>query len=175
MPHNKADAPRGGPGASPPWWRNSRGELFVLGQFILFALIIAGPATLPGLPPWNGTGRIIGQVAGGLLLLAGLGLGLAGVFALGRNLTPLITPKEGSVLLERGPYRLVRHPIYSGLLQMAFGWGLWRGGWLTLAFALLLLVLFDRKARREEQILRATFAGYDAYSRRVRRLIPHIH
>jgi protein-S-isoprenylcysteine O-methyltransferase Ste14 len=157
------------------WWKNSRGELFVLGQALLFALIIAGPATLPGLPPWSGTVRTVGELAGGLLLLAGLGLGLAGLFALGRNLTPLITPKEGSVLLEQGPYRLVRHPIYSGLLQMAFGWGLLRGGWLTLLYALLLLILFDRKARREEQILRATFPGYAAYARRVRRLIPHIY
>jgi protein-S-isoprenylcysteine O-methyltransferase Ste14 len=157
------------------WWKNSRGELFVLGQSLLFALIIAGPATLPGLLPWGGTVRIITEIVGGLLLCAGLALGLAGLFALGRNLTPLITPKEGSVLLEEGPYRLVRHPIYSGLLQMAFGWGLVRGGWLTLLYALLLLILFDRKARREEQILRATFPGYAAYARRVRRLIPHIY
>jgi len=79
------------------------------------------------------------------------------------------------VLLERGAYRLVRHPIYSGLLQMAWGWGLWCGGWLTLGYALALFILLDRKARREEQILRATFPGYAAYSRRVRRLIPFIY
>lgn len=157
------------------WWQNSRGELFVLGQSLLFALIIAGPATLPGLHPWSGPVRTVTVIVGWLLLCTGLGLGLAGLFALGRNLTPLITPKEGSVLLEQGPYRLVRHPIYSGLLQMAFGWGLVRGGVLTLLYALLLLVLFDRKARREEEILRATFPGYAAYARRVRRLIPHIY
>lgn len=160
---------------STPWWKNSRGELFVLCQFALFGLIIAGPATLPGLPPWGEAARLAGQVAGGLLLLAGLGLGLGGVLALGRNLTPLITPKSGSVLREEGAYRLVRHPIYSGLLQMAFGWGLCRGSWLILGYSLLLLLLFDRKARREEQVLLATFAGYAAYSRRVRRLIPFIY
>ncbi|HZV82673.1 MAG TPA: isoprenylcysteine carboxylmethyltransferase family protein [Geobacteraceae bacterium] len=160
---------------STPWWKNSRGELFVLCQSGLFALIIFGPPTLPQLPAWGESARLIGQIAGGLLLAAGFLLGVAGVVELGRNLTPFITPVSGSVLLERGAYRLVRHPIYSGLLQMAFGWGLWRGGWLTLAYALLLLILFDRKARREEQILLVTFPGYAAYSRRVRRLIPYVY
>ena len=158
-----------------PWWKNSRGELFVLCQFALFALIIFGPRTISGLPPWGETGRIAGRIAGGLLLASGLLLGLAGVLNLGRNLTPFITPRSGSVLLEEGAYRLVRHPIYSGLLQMALGWGLWAGGWLTLSYSFLLFLLFDRKARREEEILRGRFPGYAAYARRVRRLIPFIY
>jgi protein-S-isoprenylcysteine O-methyltransferase Ste14 len=79
------------------------------------------------------------------------------------------------VLLEQGAYGLVRHPIYSGILQLAFGWGLRTGGWLTLGYALLLFLILDRKARREEVILRQTFPGYDAYSCRVKRLIPFIY
>lgn len=161
--------------AATPWWKNSRGELFVLCQFALFALIIFGPRTLPGLSPWGESARLAGRVGGGLLLASGLFLGLAGVLSLGRNLTPFIVPKNGSVLREEGAYRLVRHPIYSGLLQMAFGWGLWVGGVLTLAHALLLFLLFDRKARREEEILRSVFPGYGAYARRVRRLLPFIY
>lgn len=158
-----------------PWWKNSRGELFVLCQFVLFSLLAFGPPTLPGLPAWSDRARLTGQLCGGLLLAAGLILGMAGVLKLGRNLTPFICPKSGSVLLEQGAYRIVRHPIYSGLLQMAFGWGLWRAGWLTLSYALLLLILFDRKARREERILVAIFPGYAEYARRVRRLIPYLY
>lgn len=94
---------------------------------------------------------------------------------LGRNLTPFICPKAGAVLLERGAYRIVRHPIYTGLLQMAFGWGLWVHGWLTLGYALLLFVIFDLKSRREEDFLRQIFPGYPSYSRRVKRLIPFIY
>jgi protein-S-isoprenylcysteine O-methyltransferase Ste14 len=157
------------------WWQNCQGELFVLGQFVLFGLIAFAPPTLPGLPAWNGWLRLAGRVAGSILFLAGLGLGLSGVLALGRHLTPLITPKEGSTLREDGPYRIVRHPIYSGLVQMAMGWGLWQGGWVTLFFALLLLLLFDRKARREERFLLQAFPDYEAYARRVRRLIPFIY
>jgi len=158
-----------------PWWKNTRGELFVLFQFVLFALIIFGPRTLSMLPPWNEPARLAGRLFGGLLMSGGLILALAGVLHLGRNLTPFITPKSGSVLLEQGAYRLVRHPIYSGLLQMAFGLALWRGAWLTLAFSLLLFLLFDRKAGREEQILRQLFPGYATYAGRVRRFIPFIY
>lgn len=159
----------------PPWWKNSRGELFVLGQFVLIGLLIFGPRTLPAFPGWSGPGQTAGRYCGAFLLAAGTLLSLAGCLNLGKNLTPLITPRAHGVLLEQGAYRLVRHPVYSGLLQMAWGWALWTGGWLTLSYALALSILLDRKSRREEQILLATFPGYAVYSRRVRRLIPFIY
>jgi protein-S-isoprenylcysteine O-methyltransferase Ste14 len=158
-----------------PWWKNSRGELFVLCQFVLFALLLLGPPTLAGWYPWGTAARAVGQFAGALLMAAGTLLALAGTVALGRNLTPFITPRTTGVLLEKGAYRLVRHPIYSGILQLSFGWGLWRAGWLTLVYALLLFILFDRKARREEQLLLAAFPGYGTYAARVRRLIPFLY
>jgi protein-S-isoprenylcysteine O-methyltransferase Ste14 len=158
-----------------PWWKNSRGELFVLGQIILFSLIIFGPHTLPQAPRWSDAGRTLGRLGGSLLLAGGGALALAGIIGLGRNLTPLITPRPGSVLQEQGAYRLVRHPIYAGILLMAFGWGFWSGGWLSLVYAGLLLLLFDRKARREEEILSAAFPGYAAYAARCKRLIPFIY
>lgn len=160
---------------STPWWKNSRGELYVLAQFVVFGLVAFGPRTLPGLPAWSSYLRTAGTCAGGLLLLCGTVLAAAGTFGLGRNLTPFIIPKDGSLLLENGAYSIVRHPIYAGLLQMAFGWGLWIHGWLTLGYGLLLFVIFDLKSRREEQFLLKLFPGYAAYSARVRRLIPFIY
>jgi len=109
------------------------------------------------------------------MLAAGVMLSTAGTFHLGRNLTPFICPKANAVLLEQGAYRLVRHPIYSGILLIAFGWGLWVHGWLTLGYSLILFIIFDRKSRREEDFLRSTFPGYSAYSARVKRLIPFIY
>jgi len=109
------------------------------------------------------------------MLVSGIALAAAGTFNLGRNLTPFICPKAGSLLLEQGAYRLVRHPIYSGLLQIGFGWGVWVHGWLTLGYGLILFIIFDLKSRREEQFLLARFPGYSAYSRRVKRLIPFIY
>ncbi len=147
----------------------------MLCQFALFTLIILGPQTLPFLPPWSSGWRIIGRYAGISLMITGTLLAAAGSFNLGRNLTPFICPKAGSVLLGHGAYRLVRHPIYSGILQMAFGWGLLNHSWLILGYTLLLLLLFTLKSRKEEELLGQLFPGYQDYARRVRRLIPFIY
>lgn len=160
---------------SESWWKNSRGELFVISQFIVFGLVGFGPRTLSLFPEWQSRAQMFGTFAGGLLMFSGVALAVAGTFGLGRNLTPYIIPKTGAILLENGAYSLVRHPIYSGLLQMAFGWGLWIHGWLTLCYGLILLVIFDLKSRREEKFLRQIFPGYEAYSGRVKRLIPFIY
>lgn len=133
------------------------------------------PRTLPGLPEWSSSFKSAGTIAGGLMLVSGACLAAAGTFHHGRNLTPFICPKANSILFEQGAYRLVRHPIYSGLLQMAFGWGLWSHGWLTLGYSLIFFIILDRKSRREEALLRKTFPGYAAYSDRVKRLIPFIY
>jgi protein-S-isoprenylcysteine O-methyltransferase Ste14 len=158
-----------------PWYKNSRGEWYVIVQFALFALIAFGPRTTAGLPAWSPPWRTFGSVAGAALMGTGALFAVAGVLKLGRNLTPFICPKGGSVLLEQGAYRLVRHPIYSGLLQAGFGWGLRVHGWLTLGYVLLLFVLLDLKARREERWLVERFPGYAAYRRRVRRFIPFVY
>jgi protein-S-isoprenylcysteine O-methyltransferase Ste14 len=144
-------------------------------QFALFALLAAGPRTLPGLPPWPPLLARAAAAAGAVLVPAGCLVSLAGVLRLGANLSPLPFPKEGASLVVGGAYRYVRHPIYSGLICAALGWGLWLHGWLTLGYAALLFALLDLKSRREERWLCERFAGYDAYQRRVRRLIPFVY
>lgn len=118
---------------------------------------------------------MFGTVTGVMLMISGTLLAAVATINLGRNLTPFICPKPQSVLLEHGAYRLVRHPIYSGILQLAFGWGLLAGSWLILGYTLLLLLVFTLKSRREEEILRQLFPGYRDYARRVRRLLPFIY
>jgi protein-S-isoprenylcysteine O-methyltransferase Ste14 len=107
-------------------------------------------------------------VAGGLLALAA-------VVGLGNNLTAVPYPKDDATLVDTGPYQLVRHPIYSGLVFVALGWGLWVHGWPTIGYAVLLFVFFDIKSRREEQWLTEKFPGYAAYQKRVRKLIPFVY
>jgi protein-S-isoprenylcysteine O-methyltransferase Ste14 len=106
---------------------------------------------------------------------AGLLLGGAGVLHLRRNLSPLPHPKTGSTLVTTGPYRLVRHPIYGGLILLALGWAGALGGWLTFGSAMALSVLLDRKAAREERWLREHFADYRAYQRSTRRFLPFVY
>lgn len=121
--------------------------------------------------PWS----MASFVAGDLLIIAGIVLGVGGVVGLGRNLTPLPHPKKDAALVENGAYSLVRHPIYAGLAFAAVGWGLlWRSP-ATLALAAGLLVFFDIKSRREELWLVQAFPRYAEYRRRVRKLIPFIY
>ena len=124
--------------------------------------------------PWwrgeRGEWYVVAQVA-----LFGAALNVAGVRRLGPNLTPLPYPKDGSVLVEIGPYALVRHPIYSGLIIAALGWALVVHGLLTLAYALVLFAFFDVKSRREERWLCEKFPEYGGYQGRVRKLLPWLY
>lgn len=157
------------------WWRGNRGEWYVVIQAALFVLVILGPRTFPGLPAWPPGAQLPALLFGGALLLAGALLALWGAASLGRNLTPLPHPKDDARLVETGAYRLVRHPIYGGIILMAYGWGLLAQGFLTLAYATLVLIFLDLKSRREERWLVERFPGYDDYRKSVRKLIPYIY
>src|SRR4029077_14329128 len=73
--------------------------------------------------PYPLDGRIIPQTEatawiGAVLCIAGLAFSVWARVTLGRNWSATITLKEGHELIERGPYRLVRHPIYTGTMAM---------------------------------------------------------
>jgi protein-S-isoprenylcysteine O-methyltransferase Ste14 len=163
-------------GSAPsPSWRGSRGEWYVVGQVVLIAVVFLCPRTLPGLPAWPEPLARISLFAGAALAFAGIGLLLAGSFGLGPNLTPLPFPRADAILVQTGPYRIVRHPMYAGGIALAYGWALFVRGWLTLGYATVLLVFLEVKASREERWLSDRFPDYPDYQRRVRKLIPFIH
>ena len=99
-----------------------------------------------------------------LMVIAGLGLGR------GRTATPI--PNAHARLRTGGLYRLVRHPIYTGLLLFAAGEVVASGSVAVAIAGVLLLSLVTAKARWEEARLRERFAGYDEYARRTPRFVP---
>ena len=155
-----------------PLWTGSRGEGWVVtqsGLILLYLLLPLRGRTWP--TPLRRLARVVGApvlTAGGLLLVTG---GLA----LGRQITPLPYPSEQGHLVVRGPYRYVRHPMYSGLCLGALGFALLTTHSLRLVFTLLLALFFDAKARREEDWLIARYPDYLTYRQRVRRLIPGLY
>ncbi|MGH2358403.1 MAG: methyltransferase family protein [Candidatus Limnocylindria bacterium] len=149
-----------------------RGEGWVAAQAVLF--IATGLAGLAG-PAWTGPMRTVSLVTGVALAAAGGALAGRGVFDLRGGLTPYPRPKADVALVDTGAYTRVRHPIYGGLILVAFGWGLITAAPLALAAALLLGAFFDLKSRREEAWLVERFPGYEAYRRRARRLIPWLY
>ena len=69
-----------------------------------------------------------------------------GVWDLRASLTPFPRPVAGAPLVETGAYRLIRHPIYSGLVLAAVGWGLVTASPVAIASAGLLFLLFAAKS-----------------------------
>ncbi len=142
-----------------------RGEGWVLLQGVLLVLIGAAGALGARWPVGWRTGRVVGAVALGL---AGMSLAVAGFAHLGSQLTPFPKPVERGLLKQVGVYRLVRHPIYGGVLLLVVAWSLGTSP-LALIPTGLLALLFEGKRRREEAWLVERYPEYEEYRRRVRR------
>jgi len=159
-----------------PWWKGERGEWYVVVQMVLFVLIGIGPRSWAGAAAWAEPYAAVATWVGLALILVGGALAIGGLIALGsRNLTALPYPRDDARLITKGPYAIVRNPIYSGLLFGAFGWGLWLHAPITLVFAATLFVLLDLKTRKEEAWLIERFPEYRKYCARVKKLIPWVY
>jgi protein-S-isoprenylcysteine O-methyltransferase Ste14 len=146
-----------------------RGTVFVVAQFVLFVAIAVAPRMRHS--DWPDGIPVVGIA----LALAGAGLCVWGVRALGPAMTTLPEPRPDVPVATHGPYRAVRHPIYSGVLLICAGVSLARSTWLGLVLTAVLAVLFDVKARYEERLLRRDPA-YAAYADRTRRrFVPRIY
>ena len=114
-------------------------------------------------------------LAAAALCLIGLAFAVWARVTLGRNWSGVVTLKEGHELIERGPYRFVRHPIYTGILTMFFATALALGHLAGFAATLLMFASFWIKLRDEEKLMLQQFPGqYAAYRRRTRRIIPFV-
>ena len=92
---------------------------------------------------------------------------------LGRNWSGAITVKVDHQLVRSGPYRVVRHPIYSAMLGMFLGTAIVSGQLHALLAVVIMVGAYWRKIRLEERSLRKVFgAAYDAYCRDSWALIP---
>ena len=109
------------------------------------------------------------------VVLVALGLGFA-VWArvhLGRNWSGSVTLKENHELIRSGPYKYVRHPIYTGLLLAFLGTALACGEARALLGLALIVLSFRRKLRIEEALMQEAFPGeYQRYAAQVPALIP---
>ena len=84
-------------------------------------------------------------------------------------------PERGHAVVDHGPYRLVRHPMYAGLVLQLLGIPLWLGSTAGMLFAALPIALLFTRIVIEERLLARSLASYDEYRARVRsRLIPGI-
>jgi protein-S-isoprenylcysteine O-methyltransferase Ste14 len=110
-----------------------------------------------------------------ILCIAGLAFCCWARLTIGRNWSGIVTLKEGHDLITRGPYALVRHPIYTGLLVMFAATAL-AYGYLAGVFGIVLVfVSFWIKLSDEEKVMLKQFPEqYAAYRKRVKRIIPFV-
>jgi protein-S-isoprenylcysteine O-methyltransferase Ste14 len=125
------------------------------------------PLVIPALPTsTGGTGR---SVLAFVLILSGSAWSL---WAIRHLSTCLSVVPQARRLVDTGPYRHVRHPLYLGELVAVAGFAMRGGHWLHVVLLLTLLGLQLYRAIREEALLAGQVPGYAGYAARTRRIVP---
>ncbi len=111
------------------------------------------------------------------LILIGIAIRATAILTLRRYFTVQVTIQESHELVDRGLYRFIRHPSYTGALVSFIGLGFAFGSWLSLAIIVVAaLIGFGYRIRVEEAALVQHFGDrYRQYAARTRRLIPGIY
>jgi protein-S-isoprenylcysteine O-methyltransferase Ste14 len=154
----------------------ARSRLSYTAPLLLGALLLASPH-------WTGSldARFVPFAAALFwiavaLVAVGLGFTVAARVWLGRNWSANVTLKQDHELIRTGPYRYVRHPIYTGLLVAFVGTGLAIGEWRALVALVLIAASFVRKIAIEERFLAGEFGEAHArYAAAVPALIPFVY
>lgn len=147
------------------------------GPVIATTLMLGGVAFWGGLLAWIAWPPVLSWAAIGLpaalrwagipAFLAGASLAMWARFTLGRSSTVTSVPASGATLVTHGPYRWLRHPIYSGGAVMAVGAAALVDSAFILVVGLVLLGVLDYRTRREERLLLERYG--DAYRRHMDR------
>ncbi len=159
-----------------PGLREDRRNRWVIAALTVIGLLAAYlPAYTDRKEFWTLDGDAI-RWLGVALFVVGGGLRIWPVFVLGHRFSGLVAIQPGHTLVTKGPYGIIRHPSYLGLLINSLGWSLaFRSGVGVLLTALLIPPLLAR-IRAEEILLRTHFGvEYDAYRARTSRLIPGLY
>jgi protein-S-isoprenylcysteine O-methyltransferase len=116
-------------------------------------------------------------ITGMVLFIVGLLLRWWAIISLGRFFTVDVTIEKDHELVERGPFRLVRHPSYTGVLLAFVGFALTLRNWgAVLVILVPIFAAFIRRMNVEEEALsRALGSRYSEYMARTKRLIPLVY
>ena len=111
------------------------------------------------------------------LAFASAWIAMAAVTALGKEWSVTARLVEGHKLVKRGPYRFVRHPIYTSMFGMMLATGLAISHWIALVPAMAIFFVGTViRVRSEERLLREEFGSeFEAYARRVAAMLPGVY
>lgn len=171
MPENLSQSDSNMDPVGPP--DPGKGGAWVVGQGILIVLFLI--SVLAGDPVADVPGLVFAQIVGVLVAVAGAALSTWSALLHRGRLTPYPKPVEGMHLIEDGPYRYVRHPIYSGIIAFSLGVGLAYANPVTMLSSVAFTVFFMAKSGHEEVLAVDAIPGYRQYRSDVPwRLIPFL-
>lgn len=140
--------------------------IFVGIQFLLFLIYVFKIKLFNfSLPNFLNVVFLIVSIIGFLIVIVAL-------LQLNKNLSPFPTPKSNSELIQTGLYKYIRHPIYTGIILMTFGYGLYSNSSFKLIISIALLILFYFKSYYEESLLIKKYLNYTAYKNNTGRFFP---
>jgi protein-S-isoprenylcysteine O-methyltransferase Ste14 len=156
------------------WWREIALRLGFFALVMLMLRVAVVSHVLPDAGPYTFNSAMVPGLIGFLCTLAGIGLVILARAWLGRHGgVPIAWPEE-STLVTTGPYALVRHPLYGGMLLAMLGSAIGQ----SILWLLPLIVYgphFISGARREEKRLLQQFPDrYPAYMQRTKMLLPFL-
>jgi protein-S-isoprenylcysteine O-methyltransferase Ste14 len=145
--------------------------LLVPGVYLLFARTQVPPALNQAIFP----ATLLPVSFGFLLALCGVGFSIWARMTLGTNWSSTVTLKDDHTLVRSGPYRLVRHPIYTGILFALAGSAFQAGLVRSFLGVALCIAGFWIKIRVEERLMMQHFGEqYIVYRREVKALVPFV-
>jgi len=115
-------------------------------------------------------------LAGPIVMWAGLAVRIWAIVVLGQSFRATVEVDTGQRVVDRGPYRWVRHPSYTGILLLMAGLSLGYGNWPALAVLLVLPtgVLIHRIFVEEAVLTEVIGRAYTDYAERTKRLVPGV-
>ena len=149
----------------------TKGNFLVAAQFGLLAALVLIPRQI--CLPANALAFGLNLV-GLILLLAGFAVLAIALLGLGKSLTANPVPKDDGKLVTSGLYKLVRHPIYSGLLLIGLGVTVQSYLLPHIVVWAVLWMLLEYKAAFEETMLEARYAEYASYKAKTGRFTPKL-
>lgn len=157
-------------------WRAPLGsQLWYRLPIMAAAILLLNPNLFPSLAI-----RLWPQVAGladlgAAMVVAGLALAVMARIHLGRNWSATVTVKDEHTLIRTGPYRIVRHPIYTGMSLALLGVNVAFADWRTIIATVSIIASFVKKLSIEERAMAGAFPEYEAYRRGTWALVPFLY
>lgn len=110
-----------------------------------------------------------------IISLAGIAFAIVARVWLGENWSGTVTIKKDHELIQRGPYKFIRHPIYTGVFFGLFGAVMIQNQIQGTVAIVLLFIALNIKIAREEKFLSEIFPQYEAYKSCTKKLIPFVY